>query len=52
MPLQEDNEEGIKKEDNKDVLMKLSTLIVTGVDDGGLSTVYISVGNRIVYDEV
>ena len=31
--------------------MKLSTLIVTGVDDGGLSTGYKSVRDRIGYDE-
>ena len=31
--------------------MELSTLIVTGVDDGSLPTGYKSVGDGIVYDE-
>ena len=49
--LEEDNEEAVDGKDDEDVSMELSTLIVTRVDDGGLSTGYKSVGDGIVYDE-
>ena len=51
IPLEEDNEEAVDGGDDEDVPMELSTLIVTGVDDGGLPTSYKSVGDGIVYDE-
>ncbi len=51
IPLEKDNEETVDAEDDEDVPMKLSTLIVTGVDDGSLPTGYKSVRDRIGYDE-
>ena len=51
MHLEEDNEEIIDGGDDEDVLMELSTLIVTRVDKGGLPIGYKSLGNGIVYDK-
>lgn len=42
---EEDNEEAADGGDAEDVPMEISTLIVTGVDDGSLPTGYKSVGD-------
>ncbi len=51
IPLEEDNEEAVDGEDDKDVPIELSMLIVTGIDDRGLPTSYKSVKDGIVYNE-
>ena len=41
----------VDKEDNEDVLMDPSTLIMIGVNDKILSTDYTTVEDRMVYDD-
>ena len=51
IPLEEDDEKAVDGEDDEDVPIEVSTLIVTEVDDGGLPTCYQPVGDWIVYDK-
>ncbi len=41
----------VDKEDNEDILMDPSTLIMIGVNDKILSTDYTTVEDRMVYDD-
>ena len=49
--LEQDNEEAVDGEDDEDVPIELSMLVVTRADNGGLPTGYNSEGDWIVYDE-
>jgi len=51
MHLEQEDEEMVDEEDDEDVPMELSTLIVTEVEKGSLPTGYKFLGNGIVYDE-
>ena len=51
MYLEEDDEKMFNGEDDEDVSIELSTLIMTGVDKGSLPTSYKFLGNGIVYDK-
>ena len=52
LQIEEGKEEAFDGEDDEDVPVELSTLVVTGVDETVLPRGYKSKGHEILYDEV